>query len=260
MQRQRHLPAMHQLVDGAGFIVDEADERCAAGALAHARRRDALFQTGKTADAVLTYSPGRVEVDLFVGTGANAFLCATAAVLVAKHQAIFRSFVHGAVRARFDARGLRAVVAEAWDVKEVGIGVLTPALVFIPVHPPRRWFALGLQERALPFAGGVHLLVIELPGSPDLLFRGDPASYQPAIGIVPAAHLLVVARGAATGLCIHRAPPHMIAAVPLRPQHLAGNGTGLTADAAVQIEDPRDLVLSFVDPSFHVVPSSPWSA
>ena len=219
---------------------EEPEEDRAPRALPHAGGSDSLLQTWEAADAVLAHLPRRIEVDLLVGAGARAGLLSLAAVLVAQHQTVLCPFVEGAIGAGLQTGGLAAVVAEAGEVEEMGVRILACADVLVPVHSPGRRGAHGAQEGFASLPGGVYLVVVELPGLAELL-RGRKTAESQLPVLVAAPHALPVPRSAQPGLGIHRAPPHRLLALALRPQNLAGHGTGLAADAAIQVDDPRHL-------------------
>ena len=151
--------------DMAALIVQHAEKDGSPGALANAGRRDVLLQAGVAENALLADFSGEVEVDLLVRAGLQAELVAAAAFLVTQDDAVFIALVQRAARAGLKAGRLRAVVAEAGHVEEVGVGVLACALVFVPVRTPFGLFAGGVQIDVLALAGAHHFFVVEVPAA-----------------------------------------------------------------------------------------------
>src|SRR3989304_2149361 len=200
-----------------------------------------LLQAREAHDALLADLPHEVEVDLLVGAGLRAELVATAAVLVPQDDAVLLALVHGAAGAGLHAHRLRAVVAEARHVEVVGVGGFARARGLVPVGPPLGLLAHGVEEDRLALAAVEHFVVVEVPAAAPLFAGRPPAGPGQAVAIA-AAHRLVVAGMAAAGLGVDGAPPLVVRPLISRPQHLAGHGAGLAADALVQIEDHGHLV------------------
>ena len=138
VQRQRHLPLDHQLVDRPFRVVEVADEAQSAGTLARAGGRDALLDAREAEDALLADAADVVEVDALVGTRLHAEAIALAAVLADEDDAVLLTLVDGAARAGLEAGGMRAVIADAGQIEVVAVRVLAGALVLVPVGPPLR--------------------------------------------------------------------------------------------------------------------------
>ena len=247
MQGQGDLVLVDQQVDGAGLVVAVADPADAPHALARAGHRQALLDARIAEDALLGLRDALVEVDLLVRTGGDAVAIAPAALLVDQHDAVLLALVDGVARARREAGGVVAVVADPRQVEVVAVRVVAGALVLVPVRAPG-----GLHVRPHPRVGAGHqaLLEVVLPGDAVVLGARLAADLQIARLVEPAAHRLVVARVAAARLGLDVVPVHVLPAVAVGPLHLAGRRARMAADALVEIHHHAELPL---DPGCHFV-------
>src|SRR5690606_28515560 len=130
-------------------------------ALAGAGGGQALLDARVAEDALLGLGDLLVEVDLLVWAGVDAVAVTAATLLVDQHDAVLLAFVDGVARAGRQAGGIGAVVAQARQVEIVAVGVVTLALVLVPVGAPG-----GFHVGAQPGVGAGHqrLFVVVLPG------------------------------------------------------------------------------------------------
>src|SRR5665811_2521002 len=164
-------------------------------------------------------------------------------VLVAQHDSVLASLVHGAGRARLGTDRPRAVVAQSRQVEVVGVRPLARTLVLIPVHAPLGRAVTGVhgvQVNRVPLAAVEDLVVVEVPSTAELGASWLVSRDRPAFADA-AAHLLPGSRRALTRLGVDGAPPFVLLAGLLGPEDLAGDRAGLAAHAFVEVEDHRNL-------------------
>jgi hypothetical protein len=183
-----------------------------------------------------------VVIDFLVRARGLAEAQAAAMVFVDDDDTVLVALEDGATRAGFHAGRLGAVIADAWNVEEVGVGIIARAHIFIPVHAPGGFIANGCQRR-LAGTGEQGFLVIELEAFAEVSLCRAHAGLGLAI-LVAAAHLLPVLRCAITGGGVDLVEPHALLSLAGGPVGLAGHGAGLAADALVEVDDHCDLALA----------------
>src|SRR5690606_33103789 len=96
------------------------------------------------------------------------------------HDAVLLAFVDGIAGTGRQAGGIGAVVAQARQVEIVAVGVVTLALVLVPVGAPG-----GLHVGTQPGIGAGHqrLFVVVLPRHPVVVLAGLTPQAQGAVGI-----------------------------------------------------------------------------
>ena len=239
MQRQRHLVLLHQLVDRPIRIVQITDETHPARTLARTGRGHPLIDPRETEDALLRMALHLVEIDLLVWAGLLAEAVTIAAPLVDQHDAVLLPLADGLARAGLKTGRVGAMVADARQVEVVAVGELPAADILIPIGALAGMATVGFQRNAGIAAEG-HLVVVEIPGLAVFLHRGTVPGLGHPVAEAPA-HALETMGGTDPRLGVHRVPQHVGHAVALGPQALAGDGTGLTAEAFVQVHDHGDL-------------------
>ena len=78
------------------------------------------------------------------------------------------------------------MIAEAREIEEVGVGILTGALVLVPVHSPGGTRAVRMEKFALALAGGIHILEVEMPRIANLFSSRQMSERELAVGVVTA--------------------------------------------------------------------------
>ena len=104
-------------LDAVGVVEDDAEVADLADARLGADGRLPRFDPRVAQRALLRLAAAPVEVDLLVGAAAHAHPPGAALLLVDEHDAVLLTLVHRAGRARGDARGIEAVLADAREVE-----------------------------------------------------------------------------------------------------------------------------------------------
>ena len=208
-----------------------------------AGRRDPGFDAREAADALLAGRCHGVERDLLVRARLDAVTVSLAALLIDHHEAVL-ALVDRVAGTGVEAGRLRAVVAQPWQVEEVGVRPLALALVLVPVVAPRGPAAVSaarLEPLLLSAPFEEHLVVVELECVATLDERRERAGSRAPLGVEASALLFEVARMAAARAGGHAHPAHVLGARPLRPQTLAGHHTGLATHALAEIDHRGEL-------------------
>ena len=138
-----------------------------------------------------------------------------------------------------------AVVADARQVEVVAVRVFAAADILVPVRALAGVVVLRSQWCVGVAAEG-NFMVVEIPRLAKLVDAGAVAGLGHAI-LEAAAHALVAMWRAGAGLRADRIPQHVRHAVALGPQALAGHGTGLAAEAFVEVHHHCDLSFAHDD-------------
>ncbi len=239
-----------------------ADMSDPAGTLPHAGGCNPLFQSRVAGYALLRDNTLFVEIDALVRTGLGAKTIAMTSLFIDEDDAFLLATVDRISRAGFQAGRVFAVHANERQIKEIRVRIFAAAhvLVPVPVRTPVRGGAVALPWPQIILillavaAAKESSVILEIPGLAPVPLAGQRTRYRLAVP-ESAAQLERISRRTLPRHGIDDVPPHRVHAVAPRPVRLAPDTAGLAAQALVEIEHHRELVL-FCRRNVHNAPAS----